>query len=576
MMGLEILIGVGILLGIAMLTHCFFKYRGTEGLIVSLVLTVAIMYVGVRMQCFWMAYYFLCGLAALGVLLSLLFLLLKKKNVWKTLIHPSYLIFYIMILIGAGTLQGVEFASVDDINIWAKSVEDVINYNLLPTAGHAYGYAILGAVFNPTGRIEALPYYFTSFVLLAIGMSLPAAGLMKLSKQKLFLYILTVYVGTYSFYSFGIKTLNPGLYIGVLCVGTAFWWMEQKTGVMESLIVIMVGVLIFLLKPWSGFVFSLWLFYYCLVYAYYRNINNKRKAFIAYSLLGGGVLSLSIFLFLYKKVWTDIVRQMFMVAISVPLSENSNHEYAALPVIVATYILVYFISGIYLKKDRAVFLLLNSLFLIIWFWEFYAYRYSLQEVVNETGFSMELSEISMLFFALGVMFICFSPDVDAKHGDLNRLIPVVLAICLVFSTNKAYIAATTAWNSEKEVYSEERAIAKVAALCSFLINQEGETPKYYVIDQSGEDYIRSWLDFFYSYGDVDGIVDGDEYSEEALVLAMLPSILKEVKYEYVLIGETNSYLKKNLSKVVTIDTLSEYTMYSVKYHYDGTIELKAL
>lgn len=203
-----------------------------------------------------------------GVLVSLLILYM----VWLFLYHNDFI------------------QHIDEFHEWAAAVRYMLIHDKMPTGydfiggGGQYGFAtsLFLLYFQKLSGYSEQNMYVAASLLTFIGLLLPFSGYSKKDLKKVWIYIGIMYIGLYSLYTYGTKSLYVDMPTAAWAGGLAGWWMNRNPERKKSNVLILLAGMCTLhfMKQSQGILMAVFVLFFAISYTWVieKGVIHKEKA----------------------------------------------------------------------------------------------------------------------------------------------------------------------------------------------------------------------------------------------------------------------------------------------------------
>lgn len=207
-------------------------------------------------------------LTGFGILVSLLILYV----VWLFLYHNDFI------------------QHIDEFHEWAAAVRYMLIHDKMPTGydfiggGGQYGFAtsLFLLYFQKLSGYSEQNMYVAASLLTFIGLLLPFSGYSKKDLKKVWIYIGIMYIGLYSLYMYGTKSLYVDMPTAAWAGGLAGWWMNRNPEHKKSNVLILLAGMCTLhfMKQSQGILMAIFVLLFTISYTWVieKGVIHKKKA----------------------------------------------------------------------------------------------------------------------------------------------------------------------------------------------------------------------------------------------------------------------------------------------------------
>ncbi|MDO4976281.1 MAG: hypothetical protein Q4E53_03360 [Eubacteriales bacterium] len=615
--------GLLFLLGIGFLWHFLLHYSFEEGLMMSAISIVILLYLsGKLMKSFGIGMVLLNILGCLGVFLWILSVIFscfrkqkkdrKKRNNRSVVISFPLICFIGLFLMAMVLFYNSFIIHVDELHMWAMLVKKMYKLNTFPAKAdveslmNCYATSLFHLFFQKIAGYSEQNMYVSSFAMMWIGLLLPFSGRRKKEWKKICLYIVFFYIAIYSLYMHGTKNLYVDLVTVTWAGGIAAWWISSEHRKRRDFLLLLAGcVIIIFAKPYVGILMVANLIFLIIWKAIFvdHKMHQTKSGIIKVAvvfipiiivgLLGVSLITLklihqqygSLQMFFNNKEVHTIIGSFIHTVVGYSLSTKSELKIT----FVFAFFLVLFLwkltadSG--KKRDETssyiVYTVLWSVGYLLVLLFAYMFIFPRAEALTSEGIRRYLSFPVIFNFVL-ILSQLLRRGVDEKTFEKNRNVVCFLILFFMLGLNKNYIAYNTSWSPDNIKKYDD--ITKVHNMVDELNDMMDEKDRVYFINQKNkdeypgnmalfclEDRISNFLEdpwYFYSGGSKIRIATKLEDTD----INHLNDILKEGGYTYLWIYHSNNYLNKQFSRLSYCENVKDNHLYRIIYNAKGDVE----
>lgn len=261
---LMMMIAFGVLCGIALLFKTFLKVNMGEGIMLSSGFIILALFLSSYAGSFYYGMYVIVFIAVIGVFSWLIKGIKNRKWDIKSIFSPVFMILFILFA-GSLIIYHNDFIQhIDEFHEWAAAVKYMLVHDRMPTGpdfiggGGQYGFAtsLFHLFFQRITGYSEQNMYVSAALLSWIGFMLPFSEHTWKEWKKVLIYVLIVYIGLFSLYSYGSKSLYVDIPLAAWSVGLAGWWINRKKKKSNVLMLSSGLVLLHFFKQSSGFLMA--------------------------------------------------------------------------------------------------------------------------------------------------------------------------------------------------------------------------------------------------------------------------------------------------------------------------------
>lgn len=618
-----LLMGFMILVGMALLFGNILKTGTMEGMILSASSVVLILFLTGFVHNFMMGTIILGITGAAGWVMALISFFQKKARLSDSL-SAVIVALTVTFLLNIFLFMGSYIQYIDELHQWALTVKYMLMNNNLPMfpdyygdIHQYYGTSLFHLFFQEiTGYNEAFMYVSAS-LLYWIGFLLPFSNYKYKNIKVIAGYILVMFLGLFSMYTYGTKNLYVDLPTIAWAAGLSCWWLSlddnnKKSNKSNWLVLISGLIMVVFFKTYVGLIMAA--FVTGLVI-----INGLIEKGIVESILADkkkckrAVIVLSVVVILVAAIYAAVV------AASVGMKDLPSVKS-----IIAAYIKAIMQRGLSAKgKFRFTLPVMTIIFCIMMKYVLHMLRgtrqqlrykfitaymliievsyiailmlaylliFSYEESLSSAGIARYFSIIGMYLFVVGLVQIIditvcegagTNTDINAKVRFKTITSYGMCGLMLLFALNSSnYFAGTmTAYGIDEldDYENMDEARREVLDIQTML----SDTDRVYVIDQKGKSEYPTNMAYYYLEDKASNyLYEPWAFTEEganirltvdkSITIADLPAILTNGGYTYIWIYSSDVYLSDELNNVLDVQgNIENNALYIVEYNENG-------
>jgi len=615
--------GFMILVGMALLFGNILKTGTMEGMILSASSVVLILFLTGFVHNFMMGTIILGITGAAGWVMALISFFQKKARLSDSL-SAVIVALTVTFLLNIFLFMGSYIQYIDELHQWALTVKYMLMNNNLPMfpdyygdIHQYYGTSLFHLFFQEiTGYNEAFMYVSAS-LLYWIGFLLPFSNYKYKNIKVIAGYILVMFLGLFSMYTYGTKNLYVDLPTIAWAAGLSCWWLSlddnnKKSNKSNWLVLISGLIMVVFFKTYVGLIMAA--FVTGLVI-----INGLIEKGIVESILADkkkckrAVIVLSVVVILVAAIYAAVV------AASVGMKDLPSVKS-----IIAAYIKAIMQRGLSAKgKFRFTLPVMTIIFCIMMKYVLHMLRgtrqqlrykfitaymliievsyiailmlaylliFSYEESLSSAGIARYFSIIGMYLFVVGLVQIIditvcegagTNTDINAKVRFKTITSYGMCGLMLLFALNSSnYFAGTmTAYGIDEldDYENMDEARREVLDIQTML----SDTDRVYVIDQKGKSEYPTNMAYYYLEDKASNyLYEPWAFTEEganirltvdkSITIADLPAILTNGGYTYIWIYSSDVYLSDELNNVLDVQgNIENNALYIVEYNENG-------
>lgn len=618
-----LLMGFMILVGMALLFGNILKTGTMEGMILSASSVVLILFLTGFVHNFMMGTIILGIAGAAGWVMALISFFQKKVRLSDSL-SAVIVALTVTFLLNIFLFMGSYIQYIDELHQWALTVKYMLMNNNLPMfpdyygdIHQYYGTSLFHLFFQEiTGYNEAFMYVSAS-LLYWIGFLLPFSNYKYKNIKVIAGYILVMFLGLFSMYTYGTKNLYVDLPTISWAAGLSCWWLSldennKKSNKSNYLVLISGLIMVVFFKTYVGLIMAAFV-------AGLVILNGLIEKGIVESILADkkkckrAVIVLSVVVILIAAIYAAVVAASIgmkdlpsvksIIAAYIKaimqrgLSAKGKFRFT-LPVmtiifcIMMKYVL-HMLRGtrqqLRYKFITAYMLIIEVSYIAILMLA-YLFIFSYEESLSSAGIARYFSIIGMYLFVVGLVQIIditvcegagTNTDINAKVRFKTITSYGMCGLMLLFALNSSnYFAGTmTAYGIDElddYEYMDEarREVLDIQTMLS-------DTDRVYVIDQKGKSEYPTNMAYYYLEDKASNyLYEPWAFAEEganirltvdkSITIADLPVILTNGGYTYIWIYSSDVYLSDELNNVLDVQgNIENNALYKVEYNEMG-------
>lgn len=579
--------------GVAVFYCNLFGLNPAEGMVPAVLTVIAAVTLAVSLTGnYLLAVILIAALAVLGLVSSIYKWYKAGKVSFGFLLSPYFIALTAVFIISILIYYGDTIQNIDELRLWAMADKYMFSHDsfyLYDDVVYMQGTNLFRYLFLKISGFQEGSIYALSALLYWIGLLLPFGKIGKEKWPRLLLYILLMHIGLYSMYYYGSKSCSPELALACWIGGMAGWWITREKK-KTNIVVLLSGLI-------SAFTFTETVNAVLLIFVLLLPVNHlagsyvNRKKDPAYEISpeteqtntvlensgdkNYGHIDLYCFLAAFMLFFAAVLLYGNLTAFTY-LKENMTYFLRCLVennmtlwkadlnytfifnIVLVAVLLVAVIDQQYQRKLAARYIIYSIMVSAIYISVLIFSAVNDQQQIKKEYIATIQRMISLLVIYLFVMalswLLCEKRLLEKKTPYIPGLI---LLVVFLYGVNKNYLTnATAAYPEKNNNYST---IQRVKRQCAYLEDRLETDEKVYFINQGKEiasvearfilgnqisdSSLQAWK-FSVNGGMVKNQID--PYKP----LSALPAALKEEQYSYVWIYKTNSYLNRNLPKVM--------------------------
>lgn len=618
-----LLMGFMILVGMALLFGNILKTGTMEGMILSASSVVLILFLTGFVHNFMMGTIILGIAGAAGWVMALIGFFQKKARLSDSL-SAVIVALTVTFLLNIFLFMGSYIQYIDELHQWALTVKYMLMNNNLPMfpdyygdIHQYYGTSLFHLFFQEiTGYNEAFMYVSAS-LLYWIGFLLPFSNFKYKNIKVIAGYILVMFLGLFSMYTYGTKNLYVDLPTIAWAAGLSCWWLSldennKKSNKSNYLVLISGLIMVVFFKTYVGLIMAA--FVTGLVI-----LNGLIEKGIVESILADKkkckrvVIVLSVVVILVAAIYAavvaasvgmkdlpsvkSIIAAYIKAIMQRGLSAKGKFRFTLPAMTIIFCIMMKYVlhmlrgtrQQLRYKFITAYMLIIEVSYIAILMLA-YLFVFSYEESLSSAGIARYFSIIGMYLFVVGLVQIIditvcegagTNTDINAKVRFKTITSYGMCGLMLLFALNSSnYFAGTmTAYGIDElddYEYMDEarREVLDIQTMLS-------DTDRVYVIDQKGKSEYPTNMAYYYLEDKASNyLYEPWAFTEEganirltvdkSITIADLPAILTNGGYTYIWIYSSDVYLSDELNNVLDVQgNIENNALYKVEYNEMG-------
>ncbi len=301
---LQMTIAFLVLFGIVLLLKSIFHINSGEGFFLSVSSIVFVFYLSSLTGTFIYGFYVLLSLSILGVILCGVNVLKSRTMNIVELLSPVCVVVILLYLFWLVFLWNDFIQHIDELHHWAAGVKYMLEKDAMPTGSdflagpgnYAWATTLFHLFFQKFTGYNEQSMYVSAALLTWIGFLLPLSNYKWKDWKKILLYVAIFYIGLYSLYSYGTKSLYVDVPVAAWAGGLASWWTKRNKKKTDYLIIGSGLIMLHYFKASAGLLMALFVLIFVLAYscAVEKRYLYKKGGVKAFSIVTGALCALVI------------------------------------------------------------------------------------------------------------------------------------------------------------------------------------------------------------------------------------------------------------------------------------------
>ncbi len=544
-------------------------------------------------------------------------------------ISPAYLLL-LALYVGWLVLLYHDFIQhIDELHQWAAAVRYMLEKDKMPTGydfiggGGQYGFAtsLFHLFFQKISGYNEQNMYISSMMLSWIGFLLPFSGYGRKEWKKVVLYAAIVYIGLFTLYIYGPKSIYVDVPTAAWAGGLAGWWTERRKKKTDYLVACSGLVMLHFFKQSAGLLMAVLALIFMIVHTlvvengYLYNKKNGMKRLTVLSVCTWGLVfagSLVLYavavnlhaegghwaiagismpdglgnMFTYVQLSGEkafkILNVYMTKLLGEPMASKSSLRIPVVPFVLSVLILLEACGDLFNKKQEYTVYIYYVVFASL---SYFAALYFSYVFMFASELGTDLRSVRRYFSIYALFLFVFLLTVllqkkQARNEYIRKYLASGILLFFALGLNNSFLPNATA--VDKENISSYSKIEKTVSQISQLNGILGEDDKvYYICQYTGnlsgaelynatalyylEDQISNYLAFpwrFTPEGSNIRIENSD------ITIEALPDLLAQNGFTYLWIFKNDNYLAEELPKVLRCGEVRKKSLYRIIYE-DG-------
>ncbi len=285
-----------ILCGIALLFSGTLRMNIVEGMVLSASAIVLLLYLSSLLGTFSYGMYVIFVAAAVGIFLWAVSLVGTRGKSFSMFAAPAFLALLLLYICWLLLLHNDFIQHIDEFHQWAAAVRYMLEKDRMPTGydfvggGGQYGFAtsLFHLFFQKISGYSEQNMYVSSMLLAAIGFLLPFSHFRQKSWKKVAVYVGIIYIGLFTLYTYGPKSMYVDVPTAAWAGGIAAWWMGRRKKRANLLIVVSGFLMLHFFKQSAGLLMALLMLAFLALHTFafekgiiFSSIGQKRLSLAA-------------------------------------------------------------------------------------------------------------------------------------------------------------------------------------------------------------------------------------------------------------------------------------------------------
>lgn len=501
-----------VLVGIVLFLKNMLHTNMSEGFFLSVALIAGLFTLSSLMGTFSYGFYVILTISAIGVAWWIIRSVRGHTIGLNGICSPAFVILLMLYLCWLVFLHNDFIQHVDELHHWAAGVKYMVNKDAMPTGNdfvagagnYAWATTLFHLFFQKFTGYNEQSMYVSASLLMWIGFLLPFSEYQWKDWKKVVMYVAIMYIGLYTLYSYGPKSLYVDVPTAAWAGGLAAWWTRRKRKKSDYLIAASGLITLHFFKASAGLLMAVFVLFFMILYtfaiekSYLYKQNGMKLLRGGTGILCGLVLlgSVAVLGVVYsiqpyenvteeamenlpenemerwaiagKKLPDGISSQINVVQLSrtkvkktfgafmttvfgSPLASRSNWDLAFLPCILGILILFKVYGDIYEEKEKSQLYLMYSVFTVLAYSAAVYFSYILMfayELSIEMRSASRYFSICSIFLIIILLSELLQPE-SAKKENVREYTLLGILLFFALGLNANFVPNATAINKEK-------------------------------------------------------------------------------------------------------------------------------
>lgn len=501
-----------VLCGMTLFLSYLLHINTGEGMFLSVSVIAIIFFLSSKAGTFTYGLYVFMAISVVGFIFLIKKCICKHTMELQQICMPTMFILLILYLCWLILLHNDFIQHVDELHHWAAGVKYMVNKDAMPTGNdfvagagnYAWATTLFHLFFQKFTGYNEQSMYVSASLLMWIGFLLPFSEYQWKDWKKVVMYVAIVYIGLYTLYSYGPKSLYVDVPTAAWAGGLAAWWTRRKRKKSDYLIAASGLIMLHFFKASAGLLMAVFVLFFMILYTFaiekgYLYKQNSMKllrggtGILCGLVLLGSVAVLGVVYSIQpyetvaeeaienlpendmerwaiagKKLPDGISSQINVVQLSrikvkktfgafmttvfgSPLASRSNWDLAFLPCILGILILFKVYGDIYEEKEKSQLYLMYSSFTVLAYSAAVYFSYILMfayELSIEMRSASRYFSICSIFLLIILLSELLQPE-SAKKENVREYTLLGILLFFALGLNANFVPNATAINKEK-------------------------------------------------------------------------------------------------------------------------------
>ena len=606
--------------GVALLFQNLTKWNVGESFLLSACAVIVSMAAGGLAHNFMLGVYLVTGLAVIGYAGRIVWVVYGKKThtKLKPFFGTPYFVALSVLFAGSLILFYKDFLQhIDEFHQWGNAVKYMTFHDAFPIGNDFTGdvgrrdlsTSLFHLFFQKMAGFSEASMYTSNFLLMWIGLLLPFGMYEKKDWKKVLAFIAIMFVSMYSLYAYSIKNVYVDIATIGWSAGLLGWWRTRTKKKTNAIIIAMSFLMLYTFKDMVGLLMIVFIVAFMVLQKFLvereplsKEAAHKWKKGICIAVLVCIVIGIVEICFSRSLLWKyiyakDMTNPVFLdkvnktvSAFSAALVGKPFARSSSLPICFPLFLLCLLVlargCGDFYnerRQSRIYSWYIVGVAVVYTIVLFYAYCciFPIVDSANASGSERYFSICMTTFFAFLLTWL-----LQQKKPLYSKVYQYcIVGILAVFSLgiNREYVSRNTSWDHTRLTGYANIQTAKIEA--KDIMQTIPKDKKVYFIDQNGKDAFARNVALYVMDNQVSRHLktpwkfwkDGAKTRNKAMqskTVMDFPQILRDGKYDYIWIYNTDTYLNHYISKISNLKKLSNYTLYQIVDNQSQKMKLK--
>lgn len=271
---LQMIVAFVVLSGIVLCLKNLLHINMGEGFFLSSALIACLFTLSSLMGTFSYGFYVILAISAVGAAWWIIRCVRGRTIGLTGICSPVFVMLLMLYLCWLVLLHNDFIQHVDELHHWAAGVKYMVNKDAMPTGNdfvagagnYAWATTLFHLFFQKFTGYNEQSMYVSASLLMWIGFLLPFSNYRWKDWKKVLLYVAIVYIGLYTLYSYGPKSLYTDVPTAAWAGGLAAWWTRRERKKTDYLIAGSGLIMLHFFKASAGLLMAVFVLFFMVVY----------------------------------------------------------------------------------------------------------------------------------------------------------------------------------------------------------------------------------------------------------------------------------------------------------------------